>query len=158
MGGPEKEVTSSVTNLFLSFLVSSSYPFQLEIPHVNYISELFKEVDLDTFLKEDQATLTRRGKQSVARVVGELWDYLQRECGEGEVLPNNVFRDVMLQVHVHTFSPSTLSTNPFLKPESALFTYFPSFSRESDRFKLVRNCRRWAVDTSMKAGLTSTMP
>ena len=34
--------------------------------------ELFEEVDLDTFLKEDQATLTRRGKQSVAHVVGEL--------------------------------------------------------------------------------------
>ena len=63
--------------LFLSFLVLSSYPFQLEIPHFNYVSELFEEVDLDTFLKEDQATLTRRGKQSVARVVGELWDYLQ---------------------------------------------------------------------------------
>ena len=54
------------------FLVLSSYPFQLEIPHINYVSELFEEVDLDTFLKEDQATLTRRGKQSVAHVVGEL--------------------------------------------------------------------------------------
>ena len=30
--------------------------------------------------------------------VGELRDYLQRECGEGEALPDNVFRDVMLQV------------------------------------------------------------
>ena len=40
--------------------------------------------------------------------------------------PDNVFHDVMLQVHVHTFSPSTLFTNPFLilfKSESALFTY-----------------------------------
>ena len=73
-GRPEKEVTvtTSVTILFLSFLVLSSYPFQLEIPHFNYVSELFEEVDLDTFLKEDQATLTRRGKQSVAHVVGEL--------------------------------------------------------------------------------------
>ena len=82
---------------------------------------------MDTFFKEDQATLTRRGKQSVARVVGELRDYLQRECGEGEVLPDNVFHDVMLQVHAHTLSPSTLFTNPFLilfKPESALSTYF----------------------------------
>ena len=118
---------SSVTTLFPSFLVLSSYPFQLEVPHINYVSELIEEVDLDTFLKEDQATLTRRGKQSVARVVGKLRDYLQHECGEGEVLPDNVFRDVMLQVHVHTFSLSTLFTNPFLilfKPESALFTYF----------------------------------
>ena len=63
----------------------------------------------------------------MAHVVGELWDYLQRECGEGEALPNNVFRDVMLQVHVHTFPLSTLITNPLLilfKPESALFNYF----------------------------------
>ena len=57
---------------FLSFLVLSSYLFQLEVPYFNYVSELFEEVDLDTFLKEDQATLTRRGKQSVACVVREL--------------------------------------------------------------------------------------
>ena len=69
-------------------------------------------MDLDTFLKEDQATLTRRGKQSMALVIGELWDYLQHECREGEALPNNVFRDVMLQVHVHTFPLDTLITNP----------------------------------------------
>ena len=95
---------SSVTTLFPSFLVLSSYPFQLKVPHINYVSELIEEVDLDTFLKEDQATLTRRGKQSMACVVGELWDYLQHECGEGEALPDNVFHDVMLQVHVHTSS------------------------------------------------------
>ena len=117
---------SSVTILFPSFLISSSYPFQLEIPHINYVSELFEEVDLDTFLKEDQATLTRRGKQSVAHATGELWDHPQHECGEGEVPPNNVLHDMMLQVHVHAFSLSTLFTNPFLilfKPESAPFTY-----------------------------------
>ena len=62
---------SSIATLFPSFLILSSYPFQLEIPYINYVSELFEEVDLDTFLKEDQATLTRRGKQSVARVVGK---------------------------------------------------------------------------------------
>ena len=94
----------SVTTLFPSFLVLSNYPFQLEVPHINYVSELIEEVDLNTFLKEDQATLTKRGKQSVAHVVGELQDYLQHECGEGEALPDNVFHDVMLQVHVHTFS------------------------------------------------------
>ena len=109
-----------------SFPFLSSYPFPLEVPYFNYVSELFEEVDLDTFLKEDQATLTRRGKQSVAHVVGELRDYLQHECGEGEALPDNVFHDMMLQVLVPTFSPSILFTNPFLilfKPESALFTY-----------------------------------
>ena len=101
---------SSVTTPFPSYPVSSSSS------HFNYtiiyVLEFFEEVDLDTFLKEDQATLTRRGKQSVARVIGELWDYLQCECGEGEALPNNVFRDVMLQVHVHTFPLGTLITNP----------------------------------------------
>ena len=64
--------------------------------------ELLEDIDLDTFLKEDQATLHKRGWETVSRVVGELRDYLQRECGEGEALPDNVFRDVMLQVHVHT--------------------------------------------------------
>ena len=83
---------------------------------ITYVSELFKEVDLDTFLKEDQATLTRRGKQSMAHVVGELRDYLQHECGEGEALPDNVFHDVMLQVYVHTFPPGTLITNPLFNP------------------------------------------
>ena len=63
----------------------------------------------------------------MAHVVGELQDYLQHECGEGEALPDNVFHDVMLQVHVHTFPLGTLITNPFLilfKPESALFNCF----------------------------------
>ena len=99
----------------------------------------------------------------MAHVVGELQDFLQCECGEGEALPDNVFHDMMLQVHVHTFSLSTLFTNPFLilfKPESALFTYFniSFFFRESGRFGSVPNCRRWAVNASMRAGLTSTMP
>ena len=65
-------------------------------------SELLEDIDLDTFLKEDQATLRKRGRETVSRVVGELRDYLQHECGEGEALPDNVFRDVMLQVRVHT--------------------------------------------------------
>ena len=65
-------------------------------------SELLEDINLDTFLKEDQATLRKHGRETVSRVVGELRDYLQRECGEGEVLPDNVFWDVMLQVHVHT--------------------------------------------------------
>ena len=60
-------------------------------------------MDLDTFLKEDQATLAKRGRESVAHVVWELQDYLQHECGEGEVLPDNSFHDVMLQVLVHVF-------------------------------------------------------
>ena len=64
-----------------------------------FLSELMEDVDLDTFLKEDQATLAKRGRESIARVVRELWDYLQCECGEGEVLPNKVFHGIMLQVH-----------------------------------------------------------
>ena len=69
--------------------------------HLNdaiFLSELMEEIELDTFLKEDQATLENRGRESVACVVVELWDYLQCECGGGEALPNNVFHDVMLQV------------------------------------------------------------
>ena len=62
-------------------------------------SELMEDIDLHTFLKEDQVTLAKRGRESMARVVRELWDYLQCECGEGEALPDNVFHDVMLQVH-----------------------------------------------------------
>ena len=57
-----------------------------------------EEIDLDTFLKEDQATLAKRERESIAHVVGELQNYLQCEFGEGEVLPNNVFHDVMPQV------------------------------------------------------------
>ena len=58
-----------------------------------------EDIDLDTFLKEDQVTLAKRGRESMAWVVRELQDYLQHECGEGEALPDNVFHDVMLQVH-----------------------------------------------------------
>ena len=63
------------------------------------ILELMEDIDLDTFLKEDQVTLAKRGRESMARVVRELHDYLQHECGEGKALPDNVFCDVMLQVH-----------------------------------------------------------
>ena len=69
--------------------------------HLNdtiFLSELMEDIKLDTFLKEDQATLAKRARESVAHVVRELQDYLQHECGEGEVLPDNVFHDVMLQV------------------------------------------------------------
>ena len=37
----------------------------------------------------------------MAQVVRELCDYFQCECKEGEALPDNVFHDVILQVHVH---------------------------------------------------------
>ena len=71
-----------------------------------FLSELMEDIELDTFLKEDQATLAKRGRESMACVVGELQDYLQHECGEGEALPN-VFHDVMLQVgtciYIHLF-------------------------------------------------------
>ena len=50
-------------------------------------SELLEDIDLDTFLKEDQATLRKRGWETVSRVVRELRDYLQRECGEGKRSP-----------------------------------------------------------------------
>ena len=132
---------------------------------INCVSELFEEVDLDTFLKEDQATLTRRGKQSMARVVEELRDYLQRECGEGEALPHNVFHDVMLQVHVHTFPLGTWITNLLFNPcltriciIQFFLKYFLLFFRESGRFGSAPSCRRWAVSASMRAGLTSTTP
>ena len=46
-----------------------------------FLSELMEEIDLDNFLKEDQATLVKRGRESMAQVVGELRDYLQHECG-----------------------------------------------------------------------------
>ena len=39
-------------------------------------SELMEDIDLDTFLKEDQVTLAKRGRESVAQVVRELWNYL----------------------------------------------------------------------------------
>ena len=61
-----------------------------------FLLELMEDIKLDTF-KEDQATPAKRGRESMAHVVRELWDYLQHECGEGEVLPD-VFCDVMLQV------------------------------------------------------------
>ena len=70
--------------------------------------ELMEDINLDTFLKEDQVTLAKRGRESMARVVRELCDYLQRKCGEGEALPDNVFCDVMLQVHIFIF----ISSNP----------------------------------------------
>ena len=105
----EDNFYSSVPTLFLLALFHLVTHFNYAI---NYVSELFKEVDLDTFLKEDQATLTRRGEESMACFVRELQDYLQHECGEGEALPNNVFHDVMLQVHVHTFPLGILITNP----------------------------------------------
>ena len=62
-------------------------------------SELMEDINLDTFLKEDQVTLAKRGRESMAWVVRELHDYLQCECGEGEALPDNVFHDIILQVH-----------------------------------------------------------
>ena len=43
-----------------------------------------EEIDLDTFLKKDQATLAKGGRESMAWIVRELWNYLQYECGEGE--------------------------------------------------------------------------
>ena len=40
-------------------------------------SELQEDINLNSFLNEYQATLAKRGKESVAWVIGELWDYLQ---------------------------------------------------------------------------------
>ena len=68
-----------------------------------FLSELMEDIELDTFLKEDQATLAKRGRESIACVVRELWDYLQHECGEGEALPDNIFCDVMLQVGIYMY-------------------------------------------------------
>ena len=114
-GRPGRKVTS--IHLLPPFFLLTLFHLVTHFNYTNnYVSELFEEVDLDTFLKEDQATLTRGGKESVAHVVRDLRDYLQHECGEGEALPDNVFRDVMLQVHVHTFSLDILITNPLFNP------------------------------------------
>ena len=96
-GRPGKKVIPS----FLLFQLFPSPTSEILIFHFNdaiFLSELMEEIELDTFLKEDQATLLKRGRESVAHVVRELQDYLQCEYGEGEVLTNNVFHDVMLQV------------------------------------------------------------
>ena len=95
---------------FLLFQFFLHLPRKSSIFHFNdaiSLSELMEDIDLDNFLKEDQATLTKRGRESMACVVGELQDYLQHESGEGEVLPNNVFCDIVLQVstciYIHLF-------------------------------------------------------
>ena len=106
------EEGNSFTSSYRSFFPLPSSQIEFPILMVQFfLSKLIEEIDLDTFLKEDQATLVKRGKESMAWVVGELQDYLQCECGEGEALPNNVFCDIMLQVHtcIHIFSiPQTL--------------------------------------------------
>ena len=93
-GRPGKKVTPS----FPLFHLFSSPSNEIHFNGAIFLSDLMEEIELDTFLKEDQATLAKRGRESVAHVVRELWDYLQCECGEGEVLPNNGFYDMMLQV------------------------------------------------------------
>ena len=88
-------------HFFLSQLLSFTFKLNC-ISHINgaiFPSELMDEIYLDTFLKKDQATLAKRGKESMAWVVRELWDYLQHECGEGEALPDNIFCDIMLKVY-----------------------------------------------------------
>ena len=99
----EEQEARKEGNSFISFVLSSLFTFQSMFKPILMVqisfSELMEDIDLDTFLKEDQVTLAKRGRESMAQVVGELHDYLQCECGEGEVLPDNVFHDVMLQVH-----------------------------------------------------------
>ena len=99
--GPERKVTPSFPlfqpSLYLPVNFNPILMVQISL------SELMEDIDLDTFLKEDQVTLAKRGRESVAWVVRELWDYLQHECGEGEALPNNVFHDIILQVHTCTY-------------------------------------------------------
>ena len=71
-----------------------------------------EEIDLDTFLKEDEATLAKRGRESIAHVVGELQNYLQHECGEEKNFPTMSFMmSCSRYIHVFTF----ISFNP-LKP------------------------------------------
>ena len=95
---PEKE-----GNSFISFVLSLPFTLQSMFNSILIVqipfSELMEDINLDTFLKEGQVTLAKRGRESVAQVVRELQDYLQCECGEGEVLADNVFHDIMLQVH-----------------------------------------------------------
>ena len=96
---PEGEWESKKEGNSLLFQLLPLPTNEISILHFNdaiFLSELMEDIKLDTFLKEDQATLAKRGRESVAHVVGELRDYLQHECGEGEALPDNVFHDVML--------------------------------------------------------------
>ena len=85
-GRPGKKVIPS----FLLFQLLPSPTNEISILHFNdaiFLSELMEDIELDTFLKEDQATLAKRGRESIACVVGELQDYLQCECGAGRSTP-----------------------------------------------------------------------
>ena len=67
-----KEGNSFIFPYLSIFLLPSSLIRFSSLMVKFFLSELMEEIDLDTFLKEDQATLAKRGRESVARVVGEL--------------------------------------------------------------------------------------
>ena len=76
IGRPEKKVIPSI----LLFQLFPSFTNEILIFCLNdaiFLSELMEKIKLDTFLKEDQATLAKRGRESIACVVRGLWDYLQ---------------------------------------------------------------------------------
>ena len=64
-----KEGNSFIFSYLCFYYFSSYLLVQLDSPflmvHFSF-SELLEEIDLDTFLKEDQATLAKRGRESVA--------------------------------------------------------------------------------------------
>ena len=64
---------NSFTSSYHSFFPLPSSQIEFPILMVQFfLLELIEEIDLDTFLKEDQATLVKRGRESVAWVVREL--------------------------------------------------------------------------------------
>ena len=94
-GRLEKLVTINYHYYYYLFL---STIFVIATNTILPFSELQEEINLVTFAKEDQEMLTRWGKELVSRVLEELRDYLQQECGKAEALPDHMFHDIMLQV------------------------------------------------------------
>ena len=85
-GRPGKKVNSLHFPWFQSFYFTSKL---IEFPILNgaiSLSELMEDMDLDTFLKEDQATLAKRGRESMARIVWgasglpPMWVWRGRNC------------------------------------------------------------------------------
>ena len=94
----EEQEARKEGNSIIFFVLNLPFTFQSMFKPILMMqisfSELMEDINLDTFLKEDQVTLAKRRRESMAQVVRELCDYLQHECGEGEVLPDNVFHDI----------------------------------------------------------------
>ena len=66
----EEQEARKEGNSFISFVLSSLFTFQSMFKPILMVqisfSELMEDIDLDTFLKEDQVTLAKRGRESMA--------------------------------------------------------------------------------------------